>query len=226
MSSIFEVDSITKSFGNNNILTDVYLKCQTGDIIGLLGRNGSGKSTLLKILFGILDADHKFMRIDGKIHHSPYKSNGVISYLPQNSFLPKDLDIVQAVRLYLKDDVIECFFRDKVLNSLKGNKVSNMSGGELRYLEIKLLLNTQSKFVLLDEPFNGVSPILVDAIKMMILECSEVKGILLTDHDYQNVIDVSNRCCIIIDGVLKVVGGNDNLIEWGYLPCPNTAKNI
>jgi ABC-type multidrug transport system ATPase subunit len=64
MSSLLEIDSVIKSYDLNQVLTDIYIKCETGDILGILGRNGSGKSTLLKILFGTLAADSKFIRID------------------------------------------------------------------------------------------------------------------------------------------------------------------
>ena len=93
-----------------------------------------------------------------------------------------------------------------------------MSGGELRYLEIKLLLHLESKFVLLDEPFNGVSPLLIEKIKKMILEMSEFKGIILTDHDYRNVLNVANRFCLIYDGGIKTITDIQELVRWGYIP--------
>lgn len=71
MSSLLEIDSVIKSYDDRQVLTDIYLKCETGDILGVLGRNGSGKSTLLKILFGVLPADSKFIRIDGKVYNCP-----------------------------------------------------------------------------------------------------------------------------------------------------------
>jgi lipopolysaccharide export system ATP-binding protein len=217
MLNILEVDSVTKSFGYNNVLTDIYLKCQTGDVLGVLGRNGAGKSTLLKILFGTLSADNKFIRIDGKIRKYPYKTNNELCYLPQFSFIPKHLTMEMAVKLCVENGSIDHFFDDQILDSLRENKVSNLSGGELRYLEIKLLLKTKSKFVLLDEPFNGVSPLLIQSIKIMISESSKTKGVILTDHDYENVIDVSNRCCLISDGGLKQIEDKVDLVKWGYI---------
>ena len=96
MHHILEIDSVNKSYGQNRVLTDIYLKCETGDIIGLLGSNGSGKSTLLKILFGVENAQQKFIRIDGKIFDHPYKTSGEIAYLPQDSFIPKNLKLSLA----------------------------------------------------------------------------------------------------------------------------------
>ena len=84
-------DSIRKSFNEKQVLTDVFLKCQTGDIIGLLGRNGSGKSTLLKIIFGTLHTDYKHITINEVLTDTPFKEPGTISYLPQDDFLPKNV---------------------------------------------------------------------------------------------------------------------------------------
>jgi len=218
MSSLLETDSILKSYGDIQVLTDIYLKCETGDIIGMLGRNGSGKSTLLKILFGTLTADTKFIRIDGKFLATPYKTKNELCFLPQHDFLPKHLKTDKAIELYLGKEAVESFFNDKTLTKLKNSKVSELSGGELRYLEIKLLLNTDSKFVLLDEPFNGVSPLLVGYIKSLIIESSKTKGIILTDHDYNNVLDVANRYCLIYDGGIKTITNKQELVKWGYVP--------
>jgi len=218
MASLLETDSVLKSYGDSQVLTDIYLKCETGDIIGMLGRNGTGKSTLLKILFGTLRADRKFIRIDGKVHTTPYKTKNELCFLPQHDFLPKYFKTEKAVKLYLGIEAVESFFNDTTLIKLKNNKVSELSGGELRYMEIKLLLNTDSKFVLLDEPFNGVSPLLVEFIKKLIIESSKTKGIILTDHDYKNVLDVATRYCLIYDGGIKTITDKKELVKWGYVP--------
>ena len=213
MPSLLEIDSVIKSYDDRPVLTDIYLKCETGDIIGMFGRNGSGKSTLLKILFGILAAERKFIRIDGKVFDSPYKTKNELCFLPQHDFLPKHMKAAKAVELYLGKDAVETFFADNILKKLNNNKVSELSGGELRYLEIKLLLKTESKFILLDEPFNGVSPLLVEYIRGLIVESSKTKGIILTDHDYKNVLDVANRYCLIYDGGIKTVTSKEGLIS-------------
>ena len=101
MPNLLEIDSVVKSFDLHVVLTDIYLKCQTGDIIGMLGRNGTGKSTLMKILFGTLSADRAFIRIDGKVYDQPYKTINEICYLPQDSFLPKHMTIEKTIELYL-----------------------------------------------------------------------------------------------------------------------------
>ena len=218
MLNLLEIDSVVKSFDMHVVLTDIYLKCQTGDIIGMLGRNGTGKSTLLKILFGTLQADRKFIRIDGKVYNQPYKTINEICYLPQDSFLPKHMSIEKTIELYLGKDKVQNFLEDSILQKLNTSKIAHLSGGELRYLEIKLLLQTDCKFLLLDEPFNGVSPILVGEIKKLILKTSEFKGIILTDHDYRNVLDDANQFCLIYDGGIKKIDDKQELVRWGYIP--------
>ena len=221
MSNLLEIDSVVKSFDMHVVLTDIYLKCRTGDIIGMLGRNGTGKSTLMKIVFGTLQADTKFIRIDGKVYNQPYKTINEICYLPQDSFLPKHLSIEKTIELYLGKNQVQNFLVDPILKKLNTSKISYLSGGELRYLEIKLLLHTDCKFILLDEPFNGVSPILVGEIKKLILKTSEFKGIILTDHDYRNVLDVANQFCLIYDGGIKRIDDKEELVRWGYIPRPS-----
>ncbi len=217
MHSIIEIDSIQKPYANRQLLTDVYLKCETGDILGILGRNGTGKSTLLKIIFGITKAERKFIRIDGKVYDCPYKTINQVSYLAQDTFLPKNLNVHKIVRLSLDKKKVVPFLKDKVLSHLLKTKIADLSGGELKYLEIKILLNSDSKFVLLDEPFNGISPILIEKIKEQIKIHSKTKGILLTDHQYQNVLEISTQNFLIHEGALKKIKNKSELVRWGYI---------
>lgn len=218
MQDIIEADSIRKSFGGKQVLTDVFISCKTGDIIGLLGRNGSGKSTFLKILFGSLYTDYQHITINGKILDQAFKEKGIISYLPQSSFLPKNLTVEKIIQLFDHLDYNSKLFDDQIISKILKTKVRNISGGELRYLEIILILSLDSKFVILDEPFNGISPLNVDLIKDMIRNQSNTKGIILTDHDYRNVLDVANKYMILFDGGIKILKSKEDFIYWGYLP--------
>jgi len=217
MHSILEIDSVLKSFNGRRILSDIYLKCETGDIIGMLGRNGSGKSTLLKILFGAMPGDYAYIKIDGIIYSKPFKTPGLISYLPQHPFLLEHLSVKQTADIYLDGIGVEHFLDDSLLGKLTQNKIAELSGGESRYLEIKLLLNMPSRFVLLDEPFNGVAPIMIDQLKIMITRHAQNKGIILTDHDYNNVLDVANKYCIVYDGGIKPIENKSDLVRYNYL---------
>jgi ABC-type multidrug transport system ATPase subunit len=218
MHNSLEVDSIRKSFGDKQVLTDIYLKCQTGDIIGLLGRNGSGKTTLLKIIFGTLHTDHKHIRINGELIDIPFTGKGLISYLPQDNFLPRDLTVNKVIDIYEDQIKVKEFINDLILSKVLKTKIRHLSGGESRYLEIKLILCQDSQIILLDEPFNGISPIHTDIIKGLIREQSSKKGIILTDHDYRNVFDVANKYMVLFDGGIKPLKTKDEFKYWGYLP--------
>lgn len=217
MSSLLEIDSVIKTFDRWQILTDIYLRCETGEIIGLIGRNGTGKSTLLKIVFGTLSAERKFVRINNKVLTNPYLAKNEICYLPQNDFIPSHLKVSKAAKLYIDASKMDAFFDDALIQPIKENKIGCISGGELRYLEIKLLLYTDCKFIMLDEPFNGVSPVIIEKIKQLLLEKSKTKGIILTDHDYRNVLDIATRLCLIFDGGIKNLKDKNELVKWGYL---------
>lgn len=110
------------------------------------------------------------------------------------------------------------FFNDDILSKVYNTKIGNLSGGESRYLEVKLILGLDTQFVFLDEPFNGMSPIHIDIIKDLIRQKSSKKGIVLTDHDYRNVLDIANKYMILFDGGIKVLKSKEDFIYWGYLP--------
>lgn len=214
---LLEIDSIQKSFDNKNILSDVYLKCETNDVIGLLGRNGSGKSTLLKIIFGITPADFKFVRIDGRVKIKTKDLFNEISYLPQDNCIPNNFSVKKAIELSVSKDRIPEFYSDEMMRKMLDKKISHLSGGELRYLEIKIILNNSSKFVLLDEPYNGLSPLMVEKVNELIAANSKAKGIIISDHNYENVIKVSTKLVLLKEGKAHHLLSKDELIEKGYL---------
>lgn len=207
------VDSVIKHFHTTKVLSDIYLSCLPGEITGILGRNGSGKSTLLKIIFGSMSADHAYVRIDGKVYVK--RENRPIAYLFQDTFLPAHLKVRTIVNLMQVEHLSEHPVVQPVLN----NKVSAISGGELRYLEILFTLNRPVPYIILDEPFNGLSPILKDEVKEVIrLAAGKGKGILLTDHDYRNVLDISTQKYIMKAGSLRRFDTPEELQQHGYLP--------
>ena len=132
MSSLLEVDSIRKAFGDKQVLTDIALKCQPGDIIGLLGRNGSGKSTLLKIIFGTLFTDYKFIRINDEILDQPFKTKNIIVYLSQDNFLPKNITVKQVVEIYSDDLDHKEFLDDEVLSKVLKTEGSKSFRGRIK----------------------------------------------------------------------------------------------
>lgn len=217
MKHVLEIDSIQKKFGLKPILSDVYLKCETGDIVGLLGRNGSGKSTLLQLIFGLLKADFKFVRVDGVVKSKTSELVNEISYLSQENFVPANFTVARAIALSIKKDEISAFYNDEMITTLQNKNIGDLSSGELRYLEIKLVLNNSSKFVLLDEPYNGLSPLLIEKINDLILKNAAQKGIIITDHNYESIIGISTRLTLLKESKLHHIKNKDELAEKGYL---------
>ncbi len=215
---ILEADSIIYSIGTKNLLTDIYLKCQTGEIIGLLGSNGSGKSTLLKIIFGSLACENKNIRINEKVYNQPF-THELIGYLSQDSFLPSDLSLSKIVNIFIPS----AEKRSRVVSNQRVNlhlkkKTSQLSGGELRYFELLLLLNLNTPFVLLDEPFSGIEPIFKAQIQELLKEYRKEKGIVITDHDYRQIIEVSDRIVLLVNGACKSIKHLSELEDYNYIP--------
>jgi ABC-type lipopolysaccharide export system ATPase subunit len=215
-----EISGIIKQSESRLLLSDVYLKCKTGEIVGLLGRNGSGKSTLLQIIFGTMSAENKMIRINGSIYARPYLEGSQISYLPQKSFLPKVLNIRKLVNIFIEDkDARETILRDERVAKYLHKRASSLSAGELRYLEILLVINLPVRFVLLDEPFLGIEPLYRDLIKELVNTYKKNKGFLLADHDYRNVIEISDTIYLIDQGVCrKITNYRTELETYKYLP--------
>ena len=211
------VDSVTKEYDNRRILTDVHLNCRQGEIIALFGRNGSGKTTLMKIIYGSEPAPTKYVRIN---EHIIQKGNTkqLINYLPQQSCLPQQLKVETILKLWKKQSDIASLVKLRKVQELQGRKVKQLSWGEKRFLEIALFCHSIAPFILLDEPFNGLSPILISDIKGIIIAKSAEKGIIISDHDYQNVLDVATKLILINQGYTKPIKTKAELQELGYLP--------
>jgi ABC-type multidrug transport system ATPase subunit len=218
---ILEVDGIQKKFDERVLLSDIYLKCETSEVIGLLGRNGSGKSTLLKIIVGLVTDPNKCIRIDGISKNKATTLFNEISYLHQDQFIPDHLSVKKAISLSIDAKKIENFCNDDFIKPIVSKKINHLSNGELRYLEIKIVLYNSSRFVLLDEPYNGLSPLMIDVVNELIKANSEKKGIIITDHNYQNVIKISDKLVLIKDGKMYNINKTKDLLEKGNLTTIN-----
>lgn len=217
MEYLLEVDSINKCFGDKTLLSDIYLKCNIGDIIGIFGRNGSGKSTLLKIIYGTASAENKFIRLNNNVLTHPYKIQNGISFLPQNNFIPNYFTVKKAIDLTIKQNNLKEIYECKIINQIINSKIGNLSGGELKYLQIKLILFNDAKFCLLDEPYSGVSPIMCELINKLIIEQSKNKGIIITDHNYQFLLQIANKIYLLKQGVGKFLNNKEELVRYEYL---------
>lgn len=216
MCTCLEVDSVLKCYDEKTILTDVYLCCHPGDIIALFGHNGTGKSTLLQIIFGTLKGDRSFIRINNRVILGPAFQTGLIAYLPQHNFVPSYLTVRQVVHLYLPKERHNSFLGDRFLFKIRNSKVQQLSGGELRYLEIKLILYSTASFILLDEPFNGLSPVAAEEIRTHISESAQTRGIILTDHNFREVHKIVNRIMLLDQCYLKEITSKEELVPYGY----------
>jgi len=203
--SILEVDGVIIEFNNRMVLQDVYLKVEVGEIVALSGRNGTGKTTLLNYISGIGKMSTGSIRINHQRIESKYRYKH-IQLLPQFHFIPSGLTVKQVLKdHHLKiDTLIHVFplFKDKATQRIK-----TLSGGEQRLLEVFIVLYSKSDFCILDEPFNFLSPIHIEAIKTCIKQQALIKGILITDHKQEHVMDVADRHYTILNGNL-VLGNN------------------
>jgi ABC-type multidrug transport system ATPase subunit len=214
------VNKLSKKFKNRIILSDISLRIKTGEILGMFGRNGCGKSTLLKILFGTLPSDDENILIDNK-RFDPSGNIKLmnISYLPQHSFLPNDLKVRDVIPIYYKDgDAQDKIFYNPGIAKFERQKIGTLSLGERRYFEILLISGLPHQFLLLDEPFSMVEPLYQDFIKEHLIQLKKEKGILITDHYYRNVLDVSDRKMFVKDGKAIEIENEVDLIMNGYLP--------
>lgn len=217
MQNTLEIDSIYKYVSPDFKLSDIFLKCETGDILGIFGRNGAGKSLLLKLIFGIINAENKNIRLNRNIIDKLYLIPQAVAYLPQHSFLPKNITIHKILSLYLPKNHSD-FTEDSLLKKLLFLKPSEISTGELRYLEIKLLLCGAAKFVLLDEPLSTLSPVMKEKVLLLIKEASAHKGIIICDHDYFSLKPYITDTFLMHCGSLKRIGSEAELKHWNYLP--------
>lgn len=211
------VDSVLKNYGDKQILSDIFISCNTTEIIGLLGRNGAGKSTLLKIIFGSIRADYKFVKVGDKYINGLFDSRHKIKYLTQNNFIPNHVKIITIIKMFCDKENSLLIMNNHLIKPHLNKKSKQLSGGERRILEIFLIIFSNSKYILLDEPFNGVAPIHKEEIKKLIIEQSENKGFIITDHDYRNILDIATKIVLIHDGGTKEIKNNDELVRYGYI---------
>lgn len=213
------IDSVLKSFDGRSILTDVYLSCQPGEIVGLFGRNGSGKSTLLKIIFSSLAAEQRYVSVDGQQVRNLRDGRGLLKYLPQDSFLPDHIRIGKVLDLFCSPAEAAAISTHPFIEPWLNKKAGMLSGGEKRLLEVTLVIHSHARYVLIDEPFNGIAPLYTEDIKEMIrAQAAAGKGFIVTDHNHRNIIDVATRMALIHDGAVRRIDHPEALTYWGYLP--------
>ncbi|HAM98495.1 MAG TPA: ABC transporter ATP-binding protein [Marinilabiliales bacterium] len=219
MINSLRLDSVDLSFGKNKILSNVNFTCNTGEILAIFGRNGSGKSTLLKIMFGTLKPNKiEFYINNGKIEKISTK-NKLIAYLPQASFLPKDITVRRIISMYFSDgETQDKIFYSPLINKIENQRLGTLSLGEQKYLEFLLIINLNHPFILLDEPFAMIEPLYIESIKDILTKYKNDKGIIITDHYYRDVFEIANKKIIIKDGTSYEILNLNELCDYGYIP--------
>ncbi|HDV6764114.1 TPA: LPS export ABC transporter ATP-binding protein [Mannheimia haemolytica] len=225
--SVLYAEHLAKSYKQRQVVKDVSLNVKSGEIVGLLGPNGAGKTTTFYMVVGLVRHDHGTIRIDDQdISTLPMhdRAKQGIGYLPQEASIFRRLSVydnlmsVLQVRKNINDkqrkeraeELITEFHIEHIRNSLG----QSLSGGERRRVEIARALAANPKFILLDEPFAGVAPISVIDIKKIIVNLKERGlGVLITDHNVRETLDVCERAYIVGSGEMIASGTPQQVLE-------------
>lgn len=193
------------------------IKAEVGKITGLLGRNGAGKSTLLKILYGIEYAGESIISMNGKSFKKPvYAMKGMAAYLPQKSFVPKSFRIGKVLRHFQIDpEQIFSVFPELYIDF--DTPVGELSGGQERLWSTLVILYSHARFIFLDEPFSHIMPLYVERIASEMVRLKQQKGIIITDHLYKNVMDISDMLYFMKAGQSSLIHNAYDLVIQGYL---------
>ncbi|MBI4976628.1 MAG: ABC transporter ATP-binding protein [Spirochaetes bacterium] len=211
-----EVSGLSYTIEGTKLLSGIYLKCSTGDVIGILGRNGSGKSTLLKAIFGTLAGADKHVLINRTFHELPFRS-GLIAYCPQEHFIPENERLSAIAGIFLARSASDTMKDDERIRPLWRQRFGMLSGGEKKYFEVLLLMYSRAQFLLLDEPFAGIDPIYQGIISAAIMENRKKKGFIITDHHYRNIMNITSALTMLRNGSLHAVAGAADLRKNGLV---------
>ena len=209
------VDSVVVRFGEKTVLSGGYITSQTGMVTGLLGRNGTGKSCMFRALMGGLKVDYVIVHID-EVPIDRKKLGLSIKYLPQDRMIPRGMTLKRAFELY-KVDFWAFALRFPEYSGRYNTELWELSGGQARLAEVYLVLMTEGEFCILDEPFSQVDPVHGEAVRDLIREKSREKGIIVTDHNYEAISQVTDNLFVIADGYTFPVESRDDLVRHGYL---------
>lgn len=216
MTNTLLVDSVHLEFGEHEVLRSAFITSTTGRVTGVLGRNGAGKSCLFKCIMGGIIPQNRFIRINDEVDTDYAHIGQRIKYLPQNLFIPADITLNDAFRLYGVDyDGLVTF--DTRFHRYQRKSFGELSGGEARIAEMYLILNTDSEFCILDEPFSNIAPNCIEKMCELIEREKTRKGIIVSDHLYESIISICDDLYIIKDGYTFPIHGREDLIKYGYL---------
>jgi lipopolysaccharide export system ATP-binding protein len=214
-----------KSFKRRPVLRDLNLAVQRGEVVGLLGPNGAGKTTCFYILTGLIAADTGMVSLDGKdITDLPMyrRARLGIGYLPQEASIFRGLSVEQNIRAILevaerdietRESMLEALLAEFSITHLRRAPAMALSGGERRRCEIARALATQPHFILLDEPLAGIDPIALGDIRDLIAHLKDRGiGVLITDHNVRDTLEIVDRAYILYEGRLLMEGEPDEVV--------------
>ena len=220
-----EVRSIAKSYDKRAVLHDVSLHVERGEVVGLLGPNGAGKTTSFYSVMGLVRPDSGRIFLDGRdITRLPMYRRAILGlgYLPQETSIFRGLTVEQNILAVLEisepDRDARAARLEKLLDefglvALRASPAMALSGGERRRCEIARALAAEPSIMLLDEPFAGIDPISISDIRQLVMELKQRDiGVLITDHNVRETLDIVDRACIIYDGQVLFEGTPQALV--------------
>jgi lipopolysaccharide export system ATP-binding protein len=219
------VVSIAKSYDRKIVLTDVSLHVERGEVVGLLGPNGAGKTTCFYSVMGLVKPDSGRILLDGQdITGLPMYRRAILGlgYLPQETSIFRGMTVAQNIMAVLevsepdrqvRKERLEQLLAEFNIGRLRDSPAMALSGGERRRCEIARALAADPSIMLLDEPFAGIDPISISDIRDLICELKKRDiGVLITDHNVRETLDIVDRACIIYDGQVLFAGSPEALV--------------
>ncbi|PIE48752.1 MAG: LPS export ABC transporter ATP-binding protein [Flavobacteriales bacterium] len=232
---ILRVENIKKTYGKRAVVKGISLQVEQGNIVGLLGPNGAGKTTSFYMIVGMIkpNAGHIFLDNEDITEASMYKrAQKGIGYLAQEASVFRKLSVednIMAVLQFSKlskkeqKEKLESLIEEFGLNHVRKNRGDLLSGGERRRTEIARALASDPNFILLDEPFAGVDPIAVEDIQSIVSHLKDRNiGILITDHNVQETLAITDRTYLMFEGGILKEGtpeelATDEMVRKVYL---------
>lgn len=221
-----EAHGLAKAFKGRQVVKGVNLEIKAGEVVGLLGPNGAGKTTIFDMVVGLCPPDAGEIQLNGKtITGLPMfkRARLGIGYLPQESSVFRRLTVEENILAILemldlppREQTLrsEALLKELDLTALRHSKAYALSGGERRRLEITRALVIAPQFLLLDEPFAGIDPIAVGDIQQIITRLKEKRiGVLITDHNVQETLSITDRAYIINEGSILEAGTPDTIVN-------------
>ena len=225
-SMTLRTEGLVKRYGRRTVVNDVSINVRQGEIVGLLGPNGAGKTTSFYMTTGLIIPNAGYIYLDDKdITSFPvYKrARAGIGYLPQEASVFRKMSVEDNIRAVLEmtgkpkdyqEEKLESLIRDFRLEKVRHNLGDRLSGGERRRTEIARCLAIDPKFIMLDEPFAGVDPIAVEDIQHIVWQLKYRNiGILITDHNVQETLTITDRAYLLFEGRILFQGKPEELAE-------------